>query len=437
MKRNALLGVALAAVVAFTVLVHNANDHQGGSARSGGPQMTLPGQPQSGQPGAAGHGGPGQRNGQPNGQPATVPAGQSGGTASGQQTRPPGAGRPGSGGTPGAVDPDSFFTPTKLRPGEKPPQFVIVSFDGVGSHEKWEYWKNVAEQANMRFTGFLSGVYLLSTDHKRVYHGPGHNPGASSIGFSADLAKVRQEVLDLNDAWRRGYEIGTHYNGHFCSGNGYAGASWTTADWTSELQQFFNFYRYYRTVNADPTLPALQIPVNAIKGGRTPCLEGRMNQLMPALRHFNFGYDSSGNRNGIAWPSKNQYGIWEFPMAYVPMAGRNSGVISMDYNFWVKQTGNPPTAGDSIADSNQVVATYQQMYQAAYTGNRAPLVLGNHFNSWNNNAYTQALATFVTTTCRKPNTYCLPYRDVIRWMAVQDPAVLNRLQQLPAVDTVP
>lgn len=430
MKRNALLVVALAAAVAFTVLVHNANDQRGGggTAQPGGPQFTLPGQPQSGQPGAAGQGGPG--SGQAGGQPAT-------GTASGHQTGTRTTGTPG-GGAPGGgqVDPDSFFTPTKLRPGEKPPQFVIVSFDGVGSHEKWEYWKGVADQAHMRFTGFLSGVYLLSAEHKHLYHGPGHNPGASSIGFAADAASVRQEILDLNDAWRRGYEIGTHYNGHFCSGSGYAGASWNTANWNSELGQFFNFYRYYRAANADPSLPTLQVPLTSIKGGRTPCLEGRPSQLMPALRHYNFSYDTSGNRNGIAWPSKNQWGIWEFPMAYIPLAGRNSGVISMDYNFWVKQTGNPPSTGDSVANSNQIVATYQQMYQAAYTGNRAPLVLGNHFNSWNNNAYTQALATFVTTTCRRPNTYCVTYRDVIRWMQLQDPGVLAHLQQLPAVDTV-
>jgi hypothetical protein len=417
MKRNALLIVALAAAVGFTVLAHNVNDQPGDSAQGGNPSLTLPGQPHtaSGAPGQPGAGGVGRSSG---GQPSGHGTGQPTGT------------------TTGGVDPDSFFTPTKLKPGEKPPQFVVVSFDGVGSHQKWDFWKGVAAQANMRFTGFLSGVYLLDAEHKTAYHGPGHNPGASSIGFSSGTDTIRQEVLDLNDAWRRGYEIGTHYNGHFCSGAGYAGQSWTTADWSSELGQFFNFYRYYRQYNHDPTLPALEVPISSIKGGRTPCLEGRMNQLMPALKHYNFAYDTSMNRDGIAWPSKNQYGIWEFPMAYIPLAGRRSGVISMDYNFWVKQTGNPPSTGDSVANSSQIVATYQQMYQATYTGNRAPLVLGNHFNSWNNNAYSNALATFVENTCRKPNTYCVPYRDVIRWMQLQDPAVLAHLQQLPAVDTV-
>ena len=41
------------------------------------------------------------------------------------------------------------------------------------------------------------------------------------------------------------------------------------------------------------------------------------------------------------------------------------------------------------------------------TGNRAPLVLGNHFNSWNANGYTEALAAFVKETCRRHG--ILPY----------------------------
>ena len=58
------------------------------------------------------------------------------------------------------------------------------------------------------------------------------------------------------------------------------------ADWTSELSQFFTFYTQYRQVNADPGLPELRVPVGSIKGSRTPCLEGRPGQLMPARSGF-------------------------------------------------------------------------------------------------------------------------------------------------------
>lgn len=339
------------------------------------------------------------------------------------------------GGVPHPVDPNSFFTPTKLRPGQHPPQFIVVSFDGAGSHDKWQFWRGVAERARMRFTGFLSGIYLVGVEHRTAYRGPGHAPGRASIGFFS-TAEVRQVVTDLNLAWQAGDEIGTHYNGHFCAGAGYSGGRWTTADWTAELKQFFTFLRDYKRINADPGMPTLQVPAGTVQGGRTPCLEDRPEQLLPALRKLGLSYDSSGSTNGIAWPRKNRYGIWEFPLAYVPMPGHAGGVISMDYNFWVKQTGNPPSSANSETNERQVLATYQRMYQAAYHGNRAPLVLGNHFNDWNNNAYTAALAAFVRRACRQPETYCVPYRDVIRWMHAQDPTVLARLQALPAVDTV-
>jgi hypothetical protein len=335
-----------------------------------------------------------------------------------------------------SVDADSFFTPKRLATGERPPQFVVVSFDGVGSHDKWEYWRSVADRSGARFTGFLSGVYLVDSAHRAAYHGPGHRAGRNSLGYWFDSRQVGQLIGDLNVAWSKGFELGTHFNGHFCAGDRPGANDWSTADWTSELNQFFTFLRDYRSVDRLPDIPALSVPPDSIVGARSPCLEGRRGQLFPALRAHGFHYDTSGTANGIAWPRKNAYGLWEFPLAYVPLAGTGPGVISMDYNFWVKQTGSPPSTRDPVADSAQVLRTYQAMYRAAYDGNRAPLVLGNHFNSWNGNAYTMALSAFVKDVCRRPDTYCVPYRDVIRWMQLQDPATLTTLQGQPAVDTV-
>ncbi|HST63600.1 MAG TPA: polysaccharide deacetylase [Mycobacteriales bacterium] len=319
------------------------------------------------------------------------------------------------------------FDPVRLKPGEKPPQFVIVSFDGAGDHDKWMFWRGVAQRSGARFTGFLSGVYLLDRAHRDEYTGPGHRPGASSLGSWNTPAEVTTLIADLNSAYAAGMEIGTHYNGHFCAGSEPAAGDWSTAAWTSELSQFFRFW----TAHRDLTVPATEV-----RGGRTPCLEGKADQLEPALRARGFTYDTSRTSNGIRWPVKDEYGLWEFPLAYVPLAGTGSGVVSMDYNFWVKQTGNPPSTRDSAASSKQVLATYRAMYAATYRGNRAPLVLGNHFNSWNGNAYTQALAAFVQETCRKPETLCVPYRDVIAWMQAQTPAVLTSLQARPPVYTV-
>jgi hypothetical protein len=315
------------------------------------------------------------------------------------------------------------FDPVKLKPGERPPQFVVVSFDGAGDHDKWTYWRGVAQRSGMRFTGFLSGVYLLDRAHRTAYVGPGHAPGASSLGSWSTPAEVRTLIGDLNSAYAAGMEIGTHYNGHFCAGFEPAANDWSTSDWSSELGQFFRFWAAHRD---------LTVPASSVRGGRTPCLEGRPDQLEPALRARGFSYDSSRTANGVGWPRRDRWGLWEFPLAYVPLAGTGSGVVSMDYNFWVKQTGNPPSTRDTAANSRQVLDTYRAMYAAAYRGNRAPLVLGNHFNSWNGNAYTRALATFVQETCRKPETLCVPYRDVVAWLDAQDPATIRALQARPA-----
>ena len=378
MKRNAVLSAALIAVLAFTLLTRTSGLHaEGGSGSGGG--------------------------------------------------RGDGVGAP--------VDPDSFYTPSRMSAGARPPQFVIVSFDGAGSHQKWEYWRSVGDAAGARFTGFLSGVYLVDGAHRTAYRGPGHRAGRSSLGYWLDAGEVRRLLDDLNAAWAKGYEIGTHFNGHFCSADRPGADDWSTSDWNDELDQFFRFYTGYKSIDQMADAPDLAASPESIRGARTPCLEGKPASLLPALRQHGFSYDTSQVATGIAWPRKTTAGLWEFPLAYVPLAGTGSGVVSMDYNFWVKQTGNPPSTRDPVGDSDQVLRTYRQMYRAAYDGNRAPLVLGNHFNDWNGGAYKMALSRFVTETCRRPDTYCVPYRDVVRWMEAQDPAVLADLQALPPVDT--
>ena len=68
---------------------------------------------------------------------------------------------------------------TKLAPGDKAPQFIIFSFDGAGSHQRWNEFMAAAEPTNSRFTGFLSGIYLLGDSAKDAgaYTGPGHATG--------------------------------------------------------------------------------------------------------------------------------------------------------------------------------------------------------------------------------------------------------------------
>jgi hypothetical protein len=375
----------------------------------------------------------------------TVPA-PPGASSSGQSSAgSPASGTTGSGTSPGSpASPGSTpattsgaggqadgFVPRKLKAGEKPPQFIIVSFDGVGWHEKWQYWFDIMQKVPFHFTGFLSGTYMLSTATKDKYQGPGHGVGKASIGWN-EPSDLPVEIADLNHSLAAGNEIGTHFNGHFCSDNVPGGNDWDTADWNNELDQFFALVKNVNVNNNLPASTKLNLTAADIKGERTPCLEGHTEDLFPALKAHGMTYDSSFTRRGISWPTQSKDNkIWQFGMAEFPIHGTSHYQITMDYNFYYTQrkaSSDGVTPAQSKGDSAQVQATYQDMYNAAYGGNRAPLVLGNHFNSWNNNAYSDAIGNFVLANCGKPNTYCVPFRDVISWMNMQDPARLAQLQ---------
>jgi hypothetical protein len=385
---------------------------------------------------------------------ATTPASSAGSstTASSQSSGP--AGLP-QYATPAGqvvkVEPDGFQV-TKLPAGAKPPQFVVVSFDGVGWHEKWQYWKGIQTQVPFHFTGFLSGTYMLSSATKDKYQGPGHGVGKSSISWN-EPADLPVEISDLNDALAKGDEVGTHFNGHFCSDNAPGGNDWNTDDWNNELDQFFALVK---NVDANNGISdKLNLQPSEVQGERTPCLEGHSADLFPALKAHNFVYDTSFTKHGVSWPVKTTDGtnIWQIGMAEFPIHGtlpdgspvdaserQNHFQITMDYNFYYSQRGASSTgvtAADSAADSEQVLQTYNDMYNATMAGNRAPLILGNHFNNWNNGAYSDAIGHFVQQTCGKADTYCVPFRDLVDWMQAQDPTVLKNLQNQDAEVSAP
>ncbi|WP_432850455.1 polysaccharide deacetylase [Amycolatopsis sp. CA-161197] len=312
----------------------------------------------------------------------------------------------------------------KLRPGEKPPQFVLFSFDGAGSHEHWQRVLPLAKSVNAHLSGFLSGIYLLTNDQRDQYQGPGHRPGKASIGFGGSDADVRTLVADLNTAVAQAQEIGTHYNGHFCTGAEPSVGHWTTAAWSDELAQFFQFVdqaRAQRGLNVDPA---------TIRGGRTPCLEGDWKQALPAMREAGLRYDSSQSSEGVRWPEQLD-GIWEFWMPYVKVPALNKKVIMMDYNLWFQFNHARDDATRTAEFRADTLATYRGAYQAAFAGNRAPLVVANHFNDWAGGAFAKATEDFMGEVCTKPETVCATYSEVIRWLELQDPAVLGRLQEAP------
>jgi len=312
----------------------------------------------------------------------------------------------------------------KLRPGEKPPQFVLFSFDGAGSHEHWQRVLPLADKVNAHVTGFLSGIYLLEDIRRGEYLGPGHEPGRAAISFGGTAEEVGARVADLNAAVKQGHEIGTHYNGHFCAGNEPSVGRWSQADWTAELDQFFRIVR-------DATTRGLVVPENKIKGGRTPCLEGDPKAFLPAMGERGLAYDTSVTSEGVAWPELRD-GVWEFwvPVVRVPALARKK-VIMMDYNLWYSLNGAKDEPSRDAEFTAVTLDTYRAAYQAAYNTNRAPLTVGNHFNDWSGGAFSRATEQFMNEVCVRAQTVCATYSEVIRWMKLQDPEILDTYRARP------
>ncbi|CAM5493101.1 hypothetical protein SBADM41S_00696 [Streptomyces badius] len=135
----------------------------------------------------------------------------------------------------------------RLAPGEKPPQFVVFSWDGAGedSQKLFSHFRGVAKKYNATMTYFLSGVYLLPEEKKDLYSPPQHAPGRSDIGFN-DTEGIRDTLTEVRAAWKDGNEIGTHFNGHFCGADGGVG-TWSVDEWKSEISQAKAFVKGWKT----------------------------------------------------------------------------------------------------------------------------------------------------------------------------------------------
>ncbi|MDT0463912.1 polysaccharide deacetylase family protein [Streptomyces gibsoniae] len=359
-------------------------------------------------------------------------------TASGQgMSKAPGAPAPGS-----AVrligDGSTAYTgvqphlprPQRLKPGQRPPQFVVFSWDGAGedSHKLFSHFRKVAKANDATMTYFLSGVYLLPEDKRDLYRPPQHSPGRSDIGFN-DEKGIRDTVEQLRLAWLEGNEIGTHFNGHFCGNDGGVGR-WSVEEWKDEVAQAKAFVKSWKTNAALRSEPSLPFDYDKeLIGGRTPCLEGRTN-FVKAARDLGFRYDTSGIDRQV-WPGKRD-GLWDLSMQLVPFPGHSYEQLTMDYNFRTDQSGTR-TQGDPDKFGvwgDQLRGGLLQGFQRAYDGNRAPMVIGNHFETWNGGTYMRAVEEVVERVCTRPEVRCVSFHQLADWLDAQDPQVLRKLGTL-------
>jgi hypothetical protein len=319
----------------------------------------------------------------------------------------------------------------KLKPGEKPPQFVVFSWDGAleGDDHLFSHFREVAKENNAHMTFFLTSMYLLPKSKRKLYEPPMHAAGSAAISFATDQ-HIKDTLTQLAAAWEDGDEIGTHFNGHFCGAKG--GGDWSVAQWKSEIEQAYSFVENWKTNTGWNDIDPL--PFNFAKtlaGGRAPCLEGQKN-LLKAAKSFGWRYDASSPGEFQIWPSKTAEGIWNFPLELIPFSGKDFQVVSMDFNLLANQ-GDGGTDGPSYMYplwEKQARDTYLNGFERVYNGSRAPLFIGNHFEEWNGGIYMQAIEDVMKSVCKRDGVRCVSFEEMADWMDVQDPAVLAKLRLL-------
>ncbi|WP_406439151.1 hypothetical protein OHB00_29575 [Streptomyces sp. NBC_00631] len=325
--------------------------------------------------------------------------------------------------------------PEPLEPGQTPPQFVIFSWDGAGEVGTGLFprFLDLAKEHGASMTFFLSGLYLLPESKKRLYNPPNNPRGASDIGYLTD-EHIKATLTNVRRAWLEGHEIGTHFNGHFCGGYGTVG-NWTPKQWLSEIQQAKAFVKEWRTNTGWTDLPALPFDYDKeLVGGRTPCLLGQ-NHLLPTARELGWRYDASSPGGRQVWPGK-RLGIWDLPLQQVPFPGRSFEVLSMDYNMLANQSVNSTKAPayNYPGWRTQSAQAYIAGFERAYTTNRAPFFIGNHFEQWNGGIYMDAVEQAFKHIAREKekgaDVRLVSFRQFVDWMDVQKPEVLAKLRTL-------
>ncbi|WP_335937092.1 hypothetical protein [Streptomyces sp. PTD5-9] len=321
--------------------------------------------------------------------------------------------------------------PVPLEPGQTPPQFVIFSWDGAGEvgNGLFPRFLELAKNHDAAMTFFLSGLYLLPESKKSKYRPPNNPVGASDIGYLTD-DHIKQTLKYVRQAWLDGHEIGTHFNGHFCAGSGSV-ANWTSAQWQSEIDQAISFVTEWRTNSGWTDIDPLPFDYRKeLVGGRTPCLLGQDN-LLPTAAKLGWRYDASSPGGRQVWPEKRK-GVWDLPLQAMPFPGHSFEVLSMDYNILANQSQNSTKGMPSRYPGwrKQATQSYLAGFNRAYTTNRAPFYIGNHFEEWNGGIYMDAVEETLKQVAGKPDVRLVSFKQYVDWLDVQTPAVLDKLRTL-------
>jgi peptidoglycan/xylan/chitin deacetylase (PgdA/CDA1 family) len=314
---------------------------------------------------------------------------------------------------------------TKTTTNLPPPQFVLLAFDGSQSLDAWQRSRQFAKDMEkkgifVRFTYFISGVYFVTEDNRKMYNAPaGKGVGRSAIGWAKSADDIAKRLEQVNLAYQEGHEIGSHAVGHF------NGSNWSEADWQKEFAYFNQFiFDAYQNNNLTGNLAFDQ---KAIQGFRAPEL-GHSKGLYQTLTKQGFRYDTSKTNNIDYWPQKiNQ--VWNFPLVSLTTAKTKKRTLSMDYNFYMAHSQAKPNKSQAELYEQDMFETYLKYFENNYAGNRSPIHIGHHFSEWNNGAYWRSLFRFAEKVCGRPEVKCVTYQELADFMDTLTPAQIAIYQK--------
>lgn len=289
----------------------------------------------------------------------------------------------------------------------RPPQYVIISFDGANDNALWARSLKLGDETGARFTYFLSCVYLLSTEDRALYRGPGMKTGRSNVGFATSKADAAARLGNIWAAYQTGHEVASHGCGHF------DGKGWSETDWTAEFKAFSSILSKGWAINgAEAPAGWADFAANGIHGFRVPYLSTSPS-LSPTLKRTGFAYDASSVSRGPETPVRDG-SLTEFALPMVPEGPNGRRIIAMDYNLFVRHSGGIERASGADEFAERTYRAFADAFQAEYHGARTPLQMGFHFQLMNGGAYWTALERFARDFCVKPDVECVSYADWLR-----------------------
>jgi peptidoglycan/xylan/chitin deacetylase (PgdA/CDA1 family) len=319
--------------------------------------------------------------------------------------------------------------PTTLTGVERPPQFVLISFDNCTELDAWKRLADFsaemeAKRITMHFTFFVSGVNFLTEATKEKYKGPLHLAGQSNIEFGgATSDEIKQRLNYMNSLHAAGHEVGSHAVGHFNAGD----ENWSIDDWRNEFTSYKELFTNLANNNVITPDNRFNFSFGRIVGFRAPYL-ATTPSLYPALMENGFRYDASSVGHPTSWPQKLA-GIWRFNLAHLAIADSGASTISMDYNFYVAQSDAREEPGKRELFRRQMLDTYMAYFYSSFTGNRAPLHIGHHFLPYQGGIYLQALKEFARLVCGIAEVRCVTYSELADFMDKSDPSTIAAFQR--------